>query len=70
MGMDMKNFCTALGPNPYGESHVSEEHGASDCGGGGTRQHRTRRGTSDLVEAQHDVWNDGAFVHLTCASVL
>ena len=62
MGIDMKNICTELVPNPHGESHVSEEHGASDCGGGGTRQHRTGRGTSDLVEAQYDVWNDVAFV--------
>ena len=28
------------------------------------------RGTSDRVDAQHDVWNDVACVHLTCASVL
>ena len=61
MAMDMKNFCAALRPNPYGESHVSEEHGALDFGGDGTRQHRTLRGTSCLLEApeaQQDILND------------
>ena len=61
MAMVMKNFCTALRPNPHGESHVSEKHDGSDCGGGGTRQHRSGRGTSCLLEApeaQQDVWND------------
>ena len=70
VGMDVKNICTALETNPHGESHVSEEHGASDCCGSGTRQHRIGRGTSDLVEAQHDVWKDVAFVLFTCSSVL
>ena len=70
MAMGIKTWCAALRPNSHGRRHSSEEHGASNCGNDGTRQHRTPRGTSDRVEAQHDVWNDMAFVHLTCASVL
>ena len=59
MAMDMKNIWYCIGaPNPHGESHVSEKDGGLDCGGGGTRQQRTRRGTSYHQEAQQDVWND------------
>ena len=54
MPMDMKNFFAALRPNPHGESHVSEEHRApTDCGGDGARKHRTRRGTSRLLDTRH-----------------
>ena len=70
VAMGIKTWCAVLLPNSHGGRHSSEEHGASDCGNDGTRPHRTPRGTSDRVEAQHDVWNDAAFVHLTCASVL
>ena len=45
--MDMKNFCTALMPKPQGESC------ATDCGGDGARKHRTRRGTSRLLDTRH-----------------
>ena len=61
--------CAPLRPNSHGGLHANKER-ASDCGNDGTRQHRTPRGTSDPLEAQHDVWNDVEFVHLTCASVL
>ena len=62
MAMDMKNICTAVGSNPRCESHVSEKHGGLDCGGGGTRQQRTRRGTSCHQKAQQGVSNDVVLV--------
>ena len=46
--MDMKNFCTAFRPKPQGESC------ATDCGGDVARKHRTRRGTSRLLDTRHD----------------
>ena len=36
MVMVMKNFCTALRFNSYGESRVSEERDTLDFGGDGT----------------------------------
>ena len=36
MAMVMKNFCTALGRHPYGESRASEERDTLDFGGDGT----------------------------------
>ena len=58
MAMVMKNFCTALMPIPHGESHVREMHDGSDCGGGGTRQHWSLRGTSCHQEVQQGASND------------
>ena len=45
-------FCTALRPNPYGESRVSEERDILDFDGDGTSQHWSLCGTSSLLEAQ------------------
>ena len=68
--MGIKTWCAALRPNSCGGGHPSKEHGASDCGNDGARQHRTLRGKSDPPAAQRDVGHDVTLVHLTCANVL
>ena len=70
MAMDMKNIWYCSGVNPHGESHISEKHGGLDCGGGGTRQQRTRHGhhiIRRLSRMSGTIWNWGGS---GCASVI
>ena len=64
VAMGIKTWCSALRRNSHGGRRASEKNGASDCCNDSARQHRTPRGTSDRVEAQHDVWNDVTLLHI------